>query len=272
MRILTAHQPSYMPWLGFFHKIALSDIYVSLDDVQFEKNSFINRNKIKSNGNSLWITVPILTKGHMEKTIKDMEINNSLKWAEKHYKSLFFNYQHAPYFESYENFFRKLYKKKWEKIVNLNEYILKFLFKELNFDVDFVKMSNLQVKFNKENLILELCELFNVDEFIFGALGENYVNVNNFKKKGIEPFFQSYNHPTYQQSGKNFIPNLSRSDLILNVGGKEAKKIIIKDNIKKSDILKWETLIQLLNTLNYIIRHSYRFIFKQKNSLFIIYN
>jgi hypothetical protein len=132
--ILTAHQPSYLPWLGFFHKLAISDIYVSLDTVQYEKNSFINRNKVKTPNGVVWLTVPVMTKGHLSKTINDMKINNSAKWKIKHWKTLLL-YQKTPYFENYYDFFEKTYMKDWEFLADLNEHLLKFFLKELNINV-----------------------------------------------------------------------------------------------------------------------------------------
>ncbi|MBO0584707.1 hypothetical protein EXQ36_10090 [Clostridium botulinum] len=81
--ILTAHQPVYLPWLGLFHKIALSDVYCFFDDVQYLRRDWNNRNKIKTSNGDIWLTVPVLSKGHMEKSIKDIEINNTIDWRKK---------------------------------------------------------------------------------------------------------------------------------------------------------------------------------------------
>ena len=101
--ILTAHQPMYLLWLGLFHKIAISDVYVYLDNVQFEKNSFSNRNRIKSAQEPIWLTVPVLLKNHLKKTIKEIQIDNSRDWRRKHWKSIYLNYKKAPYFNRYSS-------------------------------------------------------------------------------------------------------------------------------------------------------------------------
>ena len=72
--IISAHQPAYLPWAGYLHRIAISDVFVILDNVQFEKNSFTNRNRIKSPSGSVWLTVPVSQKGHMSGTISDIKI------------------------------------------------------------------------------------------------------------------------------------------------------------------------------------------------------
>ncbi len=236
--IVTAHQPCYLPWLGFFHKASLADVFVSLDNVQYEKNSFINRNKIKTPQGAIWLTVPVLTKGHLNKKLIDMEINNNVNWRKKHLKSLQVSYKKAPYFDSYSDFFNELYKRDWKYIVELNEYIIKFLFNELNINVDFIKGTDLNLKGKKSELILDLCEKTNADVFIFGALGKKYADVDLFISKNIHVYFQDYKHPTYPQLWGPFLSNLSVVDLLLNVGPEKATRIIISDNITKDDIIK----------------------------------
>jgi hypothetical protein len=94
--ILTAHQPVYLPWLGLFHKIALSDTYVYFDDVQYQMKDWNNRNHIKTVRGPLWLTVPVLCKGYREKKIRDIEINNQEPWQRKHWKTLHVNYGKTP--------------------------------------------------------------------------------------------------------------------------------------------------------------------------------
>lgn len=95
---VSAHQPAYLPWLGYFEKIKRCDIFVYLNHVQFEKNSFINRNKIRTAGEDLWLTVPVLQKGHTESLIKDLKIDLRTPWQKKHLKSIYHSYHKAPCF------------------------------------------------------------------------------------------------------------------------------------------------------------------------------
>ena len=110
--ILTAHQPVYLPWLGLFHKIAMADLFISFDQVQYLKKDWNNRNKIKSYKGPIWLTVPVLSKGHYQKCICDIEINNSLPWARKHWRTINTSYAKAPYFRKYADFFEDLYHQK----------------------------------------------------------------------------------------------------------------------------------------------------------------
>ena len=99
--ILTAHQPVYLPWLGLFHKIALADVFVSFNQVQYQPKDWNNRNQVKTSAGPKWLSVPVKRAGYLEKTISDIEIDNSLPWARKHWKTLHLNYHRAPHFDRY---------------------------------------------------------------------------------------------------------------------------------------------------------------------------
>jgi len=138
--ILTAHQPVYLPWLGLFHKIALSDSFVWFDQVQYQNKDWNNRNKILTNAGPIWLSVPVLNKGHYEIKLADIKINNMLPWKRKHFKSIKFAYEKSQYFNYYKDFFEDLYSKNWDLLSDLNLYILKFLLKELNINVPILKL------------------------------------------------------------------------------------------------------------------------------------
>lgn len=236
--ILTAHQPLYLPWLGFFHKVAMSDIFCLWEDVQFSPNDFIHRNRIKNPNGPMWITVPILTKGHREKTIKDMYIDNNQKWRRVHWNSILVSYSKtAPYFNSYNDFFEKIYKTKWDKIVDLDEYLLKYLLKELGISVKFIKASEQNFEGEKSDRVLDMCVKLGVDMYIFGEMGKGYADVKEFKKKGINVYFQNYKHPVYPQPYGDFISHLSIVDLLFCYGEK-SYDIIMKNNPTKDDLIK----------------------------------
>lgn len=240
--ILTAHQPAYLPWLGFFHKIILSDIYVILDEVQFEKSSFINRNKIKTPEGSQWLTVPVSMAGYRTKSILEMEINNSENWSLNHWNGLYRNYKKTPYFHLYSDFFEATYKKKWTNLTDLLIYTMEFFLKELHIETKVIKQSQLHTKEKKQDLIIEICKKLNADKFVFGALGRNYAQEQTFKNNGIQIYFQDYQHPAYNQQWGEFMPYMSIVDLLFNLGPENALEIIMKNNIDK------KTLENLLNS------------------------
>ena len=236
--ILTAHQPAYLPWLGFFHKIVVSDIFVILDKVQYQKNYFINRNKIKTPQGETWLTIPVYTSGHLEKSILEMKIDNKIKWRKKHWKSIEINYRKTPYFLEYLDYFEGLYNKEWINLFDLLYENMKFFIKKIGINTKIYRQSELKFSKKKQDLILEMCDYFNSDIFVFGKDGKKYADINYFKDNNREIFFQDYIHPVYPQLYGEFIPNLSIIDLLFNVGAEKALKFIMKDNISKSDLTK----------------------------------
>ena len=234
--ILTAHQPAYLPWLGFFHKLLISDIAVILDNVQFQKDYFINRNKIRINNGDAWLTVPVLTSGHIDKTMIEMKINNNINWYKKHKKSINIFYKKAPYFSNYYDYFEKLYDKNWIYLTDLLKETMSFFFKELNIETKIYYQSKLGFKKKKQDLILEMCEYFDSDIFVFGKDGRKYADQDYFKLNKRNIYFQDYIHPTYPQLYGDFIPYLSVLDLLFNVGSEKALEIIMKGNITKNEL------------------------------------
>ena len=237
-KIITIHQPNYLPWLGFFHKIVLSDIYVAFNDVQFEKNSFNNRNKIKTAQDSYWLTVPIITKGKSKEIlINNAIIDNNQKWKEKHLKTIKLNYSKSKYYEKYIGFLEKTYSTNWKILSQLNMHILSWVFEELDIKTEFILSSSIDKQGKKDKLVSDICKKLNTEIYISGALGKDYLNVEDFKKEGIHVHFQDYKHPIYEQLWGEFIPYMGIIDLMFN-HGPESKNIIMRGNINKEQLIK----------------------------------
>ena len=113
MRI-SAHQPAYLPWAGYLERINMSELFIVLDEVQFEKNSFTNRNRIKTSNGLAWLTVPVNLKGHLSNSIRDIEISNDVSWRKKHWKTIQQNYQKSLFFDHHKVFFESIYNKDWK--------------------------------------------------------------------------------------------------------------------------------------------------------------
>jgi len=233
--IITAHQPAYMPWLGYFHKLSLSDLYVILDDVQLERNSFTRRNNIIFSQGTLMLTVPVFMKGHREKKIRDIQIDNSENWKRKHLNSLRMSYSKHPFFECYFPWLVNFFDKDWKYLTDITIEMLHFFLKELVIDVQILKQSDLNVSSYKQDLILELCKVCNADTYISGIMGKDYLDDFLFKTNNINVYYQDYKHPEYRQlNNYPFISHLGIIDLLMNVGGVDAKQIILSGNIDKS--------------------------------------
>lgn len=234
--ILTAHQPTYLPWLGLFHKIALSDMYVSFNMAQYLPKNWNNRNKIKTTQGAIWLTVPVLRSGYREKTISEIKINNDVPWQRKHWKSIYLNYKNAPYFSKYASFFEDVYKREWGNLTELNEYMLKWFLDILGINVDFLYASHFEFVGKKSALVLNMCKQLKSDVYIFGELGKNYADIRSFEDNGIKVIFQEYRHPVYNQLHGEFVSHLSIIDLLFNCGDKSLE-ILMEGNLAKQLLL-----------------------------------
>ena len=239
--LLTAHQPVYLPWLGLFHKIALADIFISFNQVQYLPKDWNNRNRIKTPNGPIWLTVPVLKSEHRQKTISDIEINNNFPWRRKHWRSIYLNYKSAPYFNKYSSFFEDIYKREWRKLTELNEHMLRWFIDILGIKVKFLDASQFQFKGKKNALVLDMCTQIKADVYIFGELGKDYADIKSFEQHDIKVVFQKYQHPVYPQLHGEFVSHVSIIDLLFNCG-ERSLDILTKDNIRRENLLKSELI------------------------------
>ena len=227
MTTISIHQPVYLPWLGFIEKVISSEKFVFLDDVQFEKNGFQNRNKIRTYDGEMWLTVPVKVKS--QTLLKDVKINYSVDWINKHKKSIIQNYKKAEFFDNYWLELEKIYDEKYEYLVELNIEIIKFLFNKLKIKTKTLFSSELHISDKGSNRILEICKILNADRYISGISGKKYLLIDDFERQKIKLEFQNFQHPTYEQIFDPFYPNMAMIDLLFNEG-ERSLKIIKKGN------------------------------------------
>lgn len=217
--IVAIHQPNYLPWLGYFYKIARADAFVFLDNVQYRKNGFINRNKIKTPQGEIWLTVGVLTKGHFKQPINEVEINNLVSWNRIHEKSISTNYSPAPYFKQYKGFFEDVCRAKWERLAALNEALIKGICEILGIrGVQFIRASQINVSGKSSELLVSICKAVGAETYLSGPSGQNYVDENLFEREGVRLRYSDFKHPVYTQLWGDFIPRMSIVDLIFNEG------------------------------------------------------
>jgi hypothetical protein len=218
--IASINQPAYLPWLGYFERIAASDVHVVLDHVQFEKNSFTNRNKIRTTAGPTWLTVPVLTAGRFGSlAINAVEIDPTSGWAEKHWKTLEQSYRKAPFFDDHAAFLEDVYLKSWVKLIDLCRALTRYLLDALQITTPIRYSSEIAHEGAKDMLVLSLCEQVGADIYLSGPLGRQYLREPIFTGRGIAVRYHDYNHPTYPQIGSRpFDPNLSILDLLFNCG------------------------------------------------------
>lgn len=211
---LSAHQPAYIPWIGYFNKIVSTDQFIIMDDVQFEKNSFINRNQIQTNqGNNIWLTIPVQTKDYKNKSIRDIEIDNKTQWRKKHWESIYQNYKKFPYFKLYENEIRKIYDNDWNYLIDILNYQLNTILSILDIKTNLIYLSDLNIKSKKQELIRDMCIKTNSHSFYFGANGINYAELDFFNKENISILFQNTNKDVNKLSILHYIFTQDMNDI-----------------------------------------------------------
>jgi len=220
-------QPGYLPWLGFFELMYRSDVFVVYDNVQYDKNGWRNRNRIKTPQGAQWLTVPVHSKD--KPRISEVKIDNTKNWAKKHLKILESNYQRAPYFEEYFEKIKDILSKEWEKLLDLDLYLIENISELLGINRRMVLVSDLKIKHDdRVGRLIEICKQFDAQVFYEPAGGKGYLDSekNQFEKEGIGLVFQNFECPKYSQLFGDFIPGLSIVDLLFNEGENSLNFII----------------------------------------------
>ena len=198
--------------------------------MQYQPKDWNNRNRIKTTDRPIWLTIPVLRKGYLEKKVCDMAINNDMPWARKHWKSLRTNYAKAPYFRKYADFFEGTYNHQWETLVELNEYMLRWFLDTLGIKTAVESAEDHDFQGHKGDLILDMCHKLGAEVYIFGAQGKDYTDEVAFREAGITLIFQDYSHPVYPQLHGNFQSHLSIIDLLFNCGD-DSLDILMSGNL-----------------------------------------
>jgi len=218
MRIVIL-QPSYLPWLGYFDQMSKSDAFVMYDDVQYDKNGWRNRNRIKASHGPQWLTVPVLTKGKGSQPIHQVTINDSMAWQKKHLRSVTQCYSKARFFDQYIGQLENIYWQDWKTLMDLNMACIRMLMEQLGFQTNIFHSSTLGIpKMGQTDRLIAICQHFEADTFLEGDAGRAYIDPSLFQRAGIQLEFHHYQHPVYHQLYGDFIPYMSVIDLLFNQG------------------------------------------------------
>ncbi|MCG8355202.1 MAG: WbqC family protein [Kiloniellales bacterium] len=217
-RVVSIHQPAYLPWLGYFDKIRRADRFVYLDTVQFQKQSFQNRNKIRTADGWTWLTVPVETKGVLYETpLKDLRINNRVDWRRKHLRAIEMHYRKAPRFAEVMPLMEGFLGRDWDRLADLCFDMLTAFNRLLGIETEVLRASALSgVEGGKSDLILNLCRHLGATQYLSGTLGRNYLDEAAFEAAGIELRYQDYAHPVHAQAYDGFEPYMGVIDLLMN--------------------------------------------------------
>lgn len=215
--IVAIHQPQYLPWLGYFDKLDKADVFCFLDNVQFKKNEWQNRNRIRTAQGWQWLTVPVHYR--FPQSIDTVQINRNTNWQRKHFNALVTNYGKAPYFKAFIDFFEAVFSREWQDLAELNIHLIHRLCEMLGIEkCEIYRSSEMTLPAQPTDRLIEICRQFGGDTYLAGAAGGGYMDIDRFRENGISLKFQNFLHPQYPQQFKGFQSHLSVVDLLFNCG------------------------------------------------------
>jgi hypothetical protein len=217
--ILGISQPTFLPWAGYFGLLNIVDEFVFLDNIQFSKRSWQQRNKIKINNQFFFLTVPVISKNKYHQKINEVLIDKKSNFIENHKKNIEFNYKKARYFDNYVNQIFKIYDIKHDRLVDLNIDFIKTICALLNIKFLSTRSNDLQLKSSKEKLIIDICKLKRCSTYVSTFGSNDYLNNGDeFVKNFISLKYYKFKNTEYRQLGDIYIENLSIIDLLFNLG------------------------------------------------------
>lgn len=216
-KIVVIHQPDFLPYLGFFHRLLHCDLFVILDHVQLLIKGWHNRDQIKGPTGKHWLTVPI------NREVKNMPINAAQiyydkDWRDKHLKTISHFYKKTPFFEEVFPEIKKIYSKNHLLLIDLNMELLRFFLEFFDIQMETVLSSDLNISSQKSQLILDIVLATGGTHYLSGTGAKDYLEESLFDRTGIDLIWQEFNHPVYPQLHGNFVPHLSCLDFVMNCG------------------------------------------------------
>lgn len=227
-KIVVIHQPDFLSYIGFFHRLLNADLYIVLDDVQFVKGtsqSWMNRDKIKTPNGGQWLTVNI-KKAAMGTKINQVLLSDTMNWRNQNLEKLKQCYKNAEFFEEIFPYIEKLYDNKIETLKEFNMESIYMLNKLFDIKIDLIFSSSLKTTQTKNERLVELLQQVNATHYLSGVGAMNYHNDEFFQKANIKVIWQDFEHPIYSQLHGEFIPYLSSIDLFFNCGIIKSREIL----------------------------------------------
>lgn len=218
-------QSNYIPWKGYFDSIARADVFVVYDEMQYTKNDWRNRNKIKTQNGLLWLTIPVKA-GKLEKSINETHPVDH-RWQKKHLKTIIQNYQKAPFFEEILHIIKPQYdRREFQSLSDINLAFIKSICRFLDIDTQIIKSQNLILTGDKNERLVSICEQLQATHYLSSPLAKDYLEISLFEDKKIKVDFLDYSdYPEYQQLFGTFEHYVSILDLLFNEG-KNARKFM----------------------------------------------
>jgi WbqC-like protein family len=212
-------QPTYLPWLGYFDLIDQVDIFVLLDNVQFQRQSWQHRNRLKTPSGLNWLTVPVMFRGRFGQLINAVEIRDPEFWRD-HLRAIELNYRRTRFFNDYFDELSFRINAPCARMVDLDIQLIQWFMNVLGVRTSILLSSHLEQPGKRMDLLANICESLRATEYVspLGSAAYLLQEMDILLDKGIDVSFQHYEHPTYRQLFPPFCPYASVLDLIFNEG------------------------------------------------------
>ncbi len=212
------HQLQYWPGLRFFAKMRAAELFIYLDDVQFEKREFQNRNRIRNARGWQYLTAPVISKGRFSQKINEVELDNAAAWRAEHLRAIKLNYARAPFFASHLPGLEALYARDYRRLSDLAMATMDFLKDGFGIKTPVKFSSEFKVEEASSARLARLCAAAGAGEYLSGAGAKAYLDPGVFSYAGVKLFWQEFEPREYPQAFPGFEPDLSALDLLLNCG------------------------------------------------------
>ena len=224
--VVTAHQPNFLPWLGYFYKLSYSDIFIVLDDVQYTKGSYINRVNICANGNATRITMPV-SPAKWDCKIRDVAIDPS-RIRKKHLRTIEQAYSKSPYFDATFALLERAYDSGETDLATFNIGLIRAIAESLRLDIDIRLQSDMQVTGKNNELLAQLTQAVGGTVYVAGKGARSYSTGEDaiYQQYGVDLRYQQFAHPEYPQKSKEFVPGCSVIDLLMNNGAESSNYLL----------------------------------------------
>lgn len=228
--IVGIHQPNFIPWIGYFYKIYKSDVFVLLNDVQFIKNSYADRNSIKTSQGTCYLKIPLELKSHTA-NYNEIRIKHELKWQDKQLKTIEMNYKKAAFYDEVYEDVERWFRNPEERLDRFNAKIIMDITEKLGFDTQFLWSDSMGLTDRSTERLIDIIKCCGGDCYFSGTGGANYQDEIRYRQEGIALMYTDFIYPEYTQRWNGFEKNLSILDLLFNCGYKESAKIISEAGI-----------------------------------------
>jgi len=221
--ILSGHQPVYLPGIGLFNKIALSDAFMFVGHCQYSNKSWQTRNRIRLNDAELFLSVPVAKSGRFGQSINETEILNT-PWKRKHLGSIQQAYAKRPFFGRYFPELKDTLERNWTSLGEMNMALIQMMMAWFDIATPVLDSKNYAIEGQKTDMLISMCKAVNADRYLSNEGSRDYVMEAEMAAAGILHNWQNFVHPVYEQ-GADFMPNLSAIDIAFNIGPDAAQII-----------------------------------------------